>query len=95
MLWLFIFKTHHVGLARFLWERPCVAMGGEAPPELQLRSMSRRGRFAALSRHKAAPTMTALAAWVMQRFDYVCLGVLACLLHRGEAAGFSVATNLA
>ena len=40
----------------FLWERPCVAIGPQSGPRFQRHCTACRGRFAALSRHKAAPT---------------------------------------
>ncbi len=55
--------------ARLLWERPCVAKGVRSAPRIFALSQDFRGRFAAPSRSKAAPTDTAHALSLVQ---YLC-----------------------
>ncbi len=68
MLWVFIFTSQDDGLQKPLWERPCVAKGPRSGPGNLALEQRSRGRCAALSRHKAAPTRTAFL-WAILRIQ--------------------------
>ena len=53
------------GCTRSMWERPCVAKGPGSGPRISASCIDCWGRFAALSRHKAAPTGVTQASWQM------------------------------
>ncbi len=64
-------------------------------PPIALMTPRSGARLATLSRYKAATKNTESTALLMQRFDDMRLGMPACFFDRREAAGFSVATDLA